>query len=251
VSKSVLITGGGTGIGFATARILHQTGYGVTICGRRNDVLEKSAADLRASGPDTRVSTIAVDVGEADGGDRAVAHHIGVHGSIDAAVLAAGVFTPARFDTLTAADWDETINITLRGAALAAAAAARHMLNNGGGRIVLIGSVNGHHSEPESAHYSAAKAGIHSLAKSIAVDLGPFGIITNVVSPGWVHTPLTEGFLSQTSPEKLKAVNPLGRAGRPEELAEVIRFLVMDAPEFLLGATISVDGGQVAMAPSV
>jgi NAD(P)-dependent dehydrogenase (short-subunit alcohol dehydrogenase family) len=142
------------------------------------------------------------------------------------------------------------MNGTLRGPALIAAAAGRHMAQVGSGRMVFIGSVNGHYSEPESGVYSAAKAAIASLARSVVVDLASRGVIANTVSPGWVETPMTAEILPHATPEKIKEMIPIGRVGRPEELAKVIRFLVVDAPDYLCGANIVVDGGQTALAPS-
>ena len=110
-------------------------------------------------------------------------------------------------------------------------------------------SINAPQSEPESAHYSAAKAAIVSVAKSIAVDLAGTNVVANAVAPGWVYTDMTSEFVDQSTPEQLRRVNPLGRAGRVEEIASLVLYLVRDAPEFLSGSTIFIDGGQTAAAP--
>jgi NAD(P)-dependent dehydrogenase (short-subunit alcohol dehydrogenase family) len=231
MSRSALVTGGGTGIGRATARRLLHGGFDVTIVGRRADVLDAAASELAVAAG--TVGTVRTQVADMS----------------DALVTAAAASKPVPFLETTAATWDATLGVALRGTALVAAAAARHMVSNGGGRIVLFSSINGFQSEPDTADYSAAKAAVSSLAKSMAVDLAPSGVITNAIAPGWVRTPMTEEFLDQSSPETLKAVNPLGRAGEPTEIADVVWFLVDQAPTFLVGTTIYVDGGQTVAAP--
>jgi NAD(P)-dependent dehydrogenase (short-subunit alcohol dehydrogenase family) len=132
---------------------------------------------------------------------------------------------------------------------LVAVASAKRMRESGGGRIVLVSSINGAVSEPETAHYSAAKAAINSLARSLAVDFASHRIAVNAVSPGWVDTPMIAEFVAEATPEDLGRINPLARLGRPEELAGVITYLATEAPEFLTGSTLFVDGGQTAIAP--
>jgi NAD(P)-dependent dehydrogenase (short-subunit alcohol dehydrogenase family) len=125
------------------------------------------------------------------------------------------------------------------------------MARDGGGRFVLISSINAPLSEPESAHYSAAKAAVSSLARSMAVDLAKHDIQVNAVAPGWVHTAMVDEFVENATPETLKQLNILARVGQPDELANVIEYLLLDAPDYLNGATIFVDGGQTAMAPLI
>ena len=121
------------------------------------------------------------------------------------------------------------MNVALRGSVLAAVEAAKYMREHGGGRIVLISSINAPASEPESAHYSAAKAAIVSVAKSIAVDLAGTGVVANAVAPGWVYTDMVAEFVDNSTPEQMKRVNPLGRAGRVDELAGLVLYLIRDA----------------------
>jgi NAD(P)-dependent dehydrogenase (short-subunit alcohol dehydrogenase family) len=250
MSRSALVTGGGTGIGRATARRLLHGGFDVTIVGRRADVLDAAASELAvAAGTVGTVRTQVADVSDPAANEVIVADHVAEFGGLDALVTAAAASKPVPFLETTAATWDATLGVALRGTALVAVAAARHMVSNGGGRIVLFSSINGFQSKPDTADYSAAKAAVASLAKSMAVDLAPSGVITNAIAPGWVRTPMTEEFLGQSSPETLKAVNPLGRAGEPAEIADVVWFLVDQAPTFLVGTTIYVDGGQTVAAP--
>lgn len=175
--------------------------------------------------------------------------HVARFAGIDALVAGAGAYEPVPLLEVTAQSWDATLHVHLRGAVLSASAAARHMTRAGYGRIVLISSVNGFHAEPATVAYSAAKAAIISVTRSLAIELAQHGVTANAVAPGWVRTPMTAAYLAEAGPDQLRLVNPLGRAGRADEIARVIRFLVIDAPDFLTGATIAVDGGQTAMAP--
>lgn len=246
--KSAIISGGGSGIGKAIGHALYDVGFGLTITGRRADVLEAAAAEIGwPGGPE--VVTHPADVGTAQSCDDIVQSHVQKFGGLSALVTAAAVYDTIPFLELDASSWDATVNVALRGAVLVAINAARHMKAAGGGRIVLLSSINGFHSEPESAHYSAAKAAINSVVRSMAVDLAGTGVIANAIAPGWVYTPMTAEFIDQTTAEHMRRVNPLGRPGRPEEIANLARYLVTEAPEFLMGTTIYIDGGQTALAP--
>jgi len=243
-----VVTGGGTGIGFATAYTLAKAGLAVMIGGRREGVLEDACERIRRAATGARVAHRSVDVASADDCSTLISESVSELGGVDALVTAAAIYEPVPFIDMTPEAWDRTLDITLRGSVLCAVAAARHMRDHGGGRIILVSSLNGTVSEPESAHYSAAKAGIISLARSMALDLAGSGIIVNAVAPGWVRTPMTEDFLQQSTTEMLRRVNPLARAGEPEEIANLICYLAVEAPAFLTGSTLSIDGGQTAVA---
>jgi NAD(P)-dependent dehydrogenase (short-subunit alcohol dehydrogenase family) len=247
--QGAVVTGGGTGIGLATARALAEAGFPVLIAGRRLSVLENAARSIRSAVSGAQVETLASDVAVPEQAEEIISTAVTRLGAIDVLVNGAGIYEPVDFLEMTAEAWDRTCDVVLRGTVLCSVAAARHMREKGGGRIVLISSINGAVSEPESAHYSAAKAGVMSLARSMAVDLADHGISVNAVSPGWVRTPMTEEFLAEATPEMLHRVNPLGRSGDPTEIASFIVYLATEAPSFMTGATLFVDGGQTAVAP--
>lgn len=257
--RSALITGGSSGIGLACAHALHREGWHLSLVGRRADALADAADAIRRESRDVGatadtdadavVATHAADLRTGEAPAEVIEQHVARFGGIDALVAGAGNYDLDDIRTLTAARWDATLDLHLRGAVLAAGAAGRRMSAAGRGRIVLLSSVNGFHSEPESIAYSAAKAAIISVARSLAVDLAPSGVQANAVAPGWVTTPMTEQHLTQTTPEQLRRVNPMGRAGTVDEIAGLVRYLIVDAPDFLTGAAITVDGGQTAMAP--
>lgn len=246
MTTSALITGGSSGIGLATALALGRAGVAITIAGRRASALDEAAAAITAAGA-PQVATVVADLASPDAPERIVDAHVTRFDGLDALVAAAGDYELVPADRLTAASWDATLDVHVRGAVLLASAAARHL--DGHGRIVLLSSVNGLHSEPASAAYSAAKAAIISIARTLAVDLAGRGVSVNAVAPGWIRTPMTAPYIDGATREQLARVNPLSRVGTADEIAQVIKFLVLDAPSFLTGATIVVDGGQTAIAP--
>ena len=245
--RSALITGGSSGIGLACARRLHDAGWDVGLVGRRVAALDEAAATLAGGG--AQVATFPADLAAPDAPAEVVGQHVARFGGIDALVASAGNYDLDDVRALSAERWDATLHLHVRAAVLAAGAAARHMAAAGRGRIVLLSSVNGFHSEPGSIAYSAAKAAIISVARSLAVDLAPSGVQANAVAPGWVTTPMTQPHLRTTTAEQLRRVNPMGRAGTADEIAGLVGYLILDAPDFLTGATITVDGGQTALAP--
>lgn len=242
-----LITGGATGIGFACAEALAQMGWSVVVAGRRGDVLDRTAQILTAR-HGVEVVARRADVGDPGQISELVETVITEHGRIDALVCAAAVYDAGPVTELSVSDWDRTLDIVLRGAALTAFAAAKHMREKGRGRIILISSINSSVSEFEQAAYSAAKAGVSSVARSMAVELSQAGISINAVLPGWVRTPMTEEWLPEISAETWRRISPIARVGEPEEIASLVRYLATDAPAFLTGASLVIDGGQTAMA---
>ncbi len=245
---AVLVTGGGSGIGLESARALAASGWDVAICGRRLKVVQEAADELGREAPDVQIVAFSADIGNADDAEGVVRSTIETFGRLDALVNCAGAYTTIPFDEMTPQAWDEVNNVLARGTAITTMAATKHMVANGQGRVVFVGSVNAIVSEYGSAQYAAAKSAMHSLARSVAVDLGRRGVTANVVASGFVKTPMTRGLHEHQDQEMANAIigriNPLGRAGEAHEIANVVRYLVADAPTYLTGSTIVVDGGQ-------
>jgi NAD(P)-dependent dehydrogenase (short-subunit alcohol dehydrogenase family) len=248
---AALIVGGGTGIGLAVAGRLLDRGMSVGISGRREPVLRQAREELLKNHPEATVEVHAADCGvEAQAGEMVAALTERLGGPA-AFVDCAGIYEPCDFLELTAERWQATIGTTLDSTVYPAVAAARLMAEAGSGRMVLIASTNSVVSEESSTAYSAAKAAVSSLARSLCIDLAPRGIQVNAVAPGWVHTSMVGEFVQNASAEALARINPLGRVGKPDEIANLIEYLILDAPGYLTGSTIFIDGGQTAMAPLI
>jgi 3-oxoacyl-[acyl-carrier protein] reductase len=223
-----IVTGGSSGIGLAVASRLGRAGESVLLVARDVAKLEQAQHTLRSDGMD--VATMPVDV-SAPGSSAAITRRcLDGFGRVDTLVNSAGTFEVVDTGELSLDHWERTIETNLTAAAFLSRDCAAVM--QAGGRIVNIASINAVVSEPMSAAYSASKAGLVSLTRSLAIDLAPKGIMVNCVAPGWVRTPMIEEYL-----ESLEA-----------EIAEVVAFLARSDVTYLSGQTIFVDGGQTSMA---
>jgi NAD(P)-dependent dehydrogenase (short-subunit alcohol dehydrogenase family) len=239
--RVALITGGGTGMGFAGAAALVRADFDVVILGRRTDVLEAAVAQLPAG----RASYIEADVGTFDGPARAVEETVARHGRLDCLVTAAAIFDEVRMLEMSLEQWEATININLRGTWLAAQAAGRQMVEQGSGRMILFGSIAAVQSEGVTAlHYSASKAAVHSLAQTLGISLASHGIQVNAIAPGLVETPMTTAAVQESSPEAIANLLPTARVCQPNEVGELVRFLAVDAPPSMVGSILTIDSGQ-------
>lgn len=245
---AAIVTGAGSGIGLASARSLAAAGYDLVINGRRKNLLEEAAAAIVAAVPGAAVEIVGGSVAEPGDVEAIFARAADAYGRLDAVVSAAAALHVANFKDLTLADWDEMNATVLRGAAMIAMAATKSFLaTRTRGRIVFISSISARVADPGLAHYCAAKAGVDALVRSLAVDLSADGIVANSVAPGWIHTPMIGEFVDSLQPGALAVMNPQARAADPDEVARIVRFLVAEAPDFLTGTTITVDGGQTVM----
>lgn len=244
--KGVLVTGGTSGIGLATAARFLQEGSRVYVCGIDDAELESTLHQLELRGA---VSGMRCDVSIEDDVRRLVAEAEGFLGRIDVLINNAGIARKAWFLDLDVDAWDATIAVNLRGMFLVAQAVARRMVEEGeGGAIVNMASTNALGGEEEFAHYNASKGGVLQLTRTMAVELGSKGIRVNCVCPGFIDTPLNralgdeDGFRTY---ERTKI--PLGRRGHPSEVAAAYAFLASDEASFVHGEALVVDGGQVAV----
>lgn len=243
-----IVTGGGSGIGLACATSLAAAGFRLVINGRRKDLLDLAAREIIASTPGAEVEVVSGSVANPEDVNAIFARATDAYGRLDAVVSAAAALHVANFKELTLEDWDAMNGTVLRGAALIAMASTKAFLASATrGRMVFISSISARVADPGLAHYCAAKAGVDALVRSLAVDLSADGIVANAVAPGWIHTPMIGEFVDSLAPGALAVMNPQARAADPKEVADVVRFLVVDAPEFLTGSTITVDGGQTVM----
>jgi 3-oxoacyl-[acyl-carrier protein] reductase len=239
--RTAAITGASTGIGRGIAELFVREGARVVLLARRPDVLAQTAAEI--GNPD-RVATVAGDVGDPAAARRLVDTAIERFGGLDVLVANAGIHRVAPFLETSVETWDEIFRTNVRGAFLTGQAAAGAMAARGGGSIVVIASTNGFVAEPEMAAYNASKAALVLLARSMAIDLAAVGIRVNVVAPGTIVSEITRPMLDAGF--GFGAV-PLGRIGEPLDVAWPALWLASEEASYVTGATIVVDGGQIAI----
>ena len=241
-----LVTGGGTGIGAATATRLAAEGAAVVVVGRRADTLASTVSSVLATGG--RASAFAADVTDGDAARAAVAHAITEFGGLDFLVTSHGSNRDRLIHKMTEEDWDSVIDTHLKGTFLVVQAAQTEMRAKGFGRMVLLSSMSIRGSRGQ-LNYSAAKAGLVGMARTLAVELGPFGIVVNAVVPGFIETGMTRalavpGKVEWDEIEKNAAARTvLGRIGTPADVAGVIAFLCSPDAAFVTGQAIAVRGG--------
>jgi NAD(P)-dependent dehydrogenase (short-subunit alcohol dehydrogenase family) len=248
--KRVLISGGSSGIGKATAQRFLEEGARVFFCGLDPDEVDAAVAELAEFGT---ASGIPADVSRDDDVTRLVDAACEALGGIDVLINNAGIAWREPFLSITPSHWDRVIAVNLGGMFLIAQAVARVLVAQGdGGVIVNMSSTNGLGGEADYAHYNASKGGVLLLTKTMAVELGPHGIRVNAVCPGYIETPLNAAISADLGGQEFADAYasgsiPLGRPGRSAEVAAVYAFLASDDASFITGAEIVIDGGQLAV----
>jgi NAD(P)-dependent dehydrogenase (short-subunit alcohol dehydrogenase family) len=249
--KVAVITGGGGGIGRATAARLLEEGASVVLSGRRQEVLEEAQRALDSAGE--RVALVAGDVSSPTAAAQLVEVALERFGGVHVLVNSTGIFRPVPFLEQTEEQVEEALNSILRPTFYTSQAAAKAMVESGrGGAIVNVGSMwalDAITATPTSA-YSAAQAGRHALTKNLAIELAPHGIRVNTVALAFVETPAYERFMTrEQAREVLDSVDgfhPLGRRGQPEDVVEAILFYASDRARWITGTTMPIDGGVLA-----
>jgi 2-hydroxycyclohexanecarboxyl-CoA dehydrogenase len=239
--KVAIVTGGASGIGRATAEYLHREGVKLFLVDANGQALEAAAADLSERGPD--VETAVVDVRDYDACTEMVTRAIGCYGHVDALVNSAGIGGPIEFFARTSPDeWQDLVAINLLGVMNCCRAITDHMIERNYGKIVSLASEAGKVNEKRMVVYGVTKGGVISLTRGLAVELGRFSINVNCVCPGVTHTPMTS-YITPEIEEAAVRVYPLGRLGKPEDIAPMVTFLVSDEAAWITGQAISISGG--------
>lgn len=244
--KIAVVTGGGSGIGKACAQEFVERNAAVAVVDRDVKTGKETVSALKSSGGN--VEFFQVDVSSASEVEKLIPQIVSMLGGIDILVNNAGIQRYGTVTTISEDQWDEVLNINLKGAFLMSKFAIPQMIQRGGGSIVITGSVQSVAAQRNSVHYVVSKHGLLGLARCIALDYGRQNIRANCVLPGAIDTPMLRWAASLDShPEKvLEACDSLhmrGKMGQPEEVAHVIVFLASDQASFMTGSAVMVEGG--------
>jgi 3-oxoacyl-[acyl-carrier protein] reductase len=239
--KVALVTGAAQGIGKAVALLLARNGANIVVSDINLEKAEDTAKEIKSIGPDA--IAVKVDVVNLSDVERMVAAILEKFGKIDILVNNAGISRDKLILRMTEEDWDAVLNVNLKGTFNCTKAVVRHMAKQRSGKIVSVASVIGETGNVGQVNYSASKAGVIGLTKSIAREFAQRGINVNAIAPGYIETPMTE-VLPEKVKEELRRLIPLERFGKPEDVAEAILFLVSEESNYITGHVLNVNGGM-------
>ncbi len=243
--KVAFITGGGTGIGAATAQRLASEGATVVVCGRRQEPLDEVVASITQKGG--KAQAVQADVSDEQGFVAALEQTAKEHGALDILVNNAMAFSYGAITDTSTADWHSNFSTSVDGTFWGTRTAMKLMAERGGS-IVNLASICGELGTPMMSGYSASKAAVINFSRAAAAEGAPNNIRVNVVVPAVVETPATAGMLSdETALKNTNRLIPMGRVGQSDELASAIAFLASDDASYVTGATLPVDGGRSAV----
>jgi NAD(P)-dependent dehydrogenase (short-subunit alcohol dehydrogenase family) len=241
-----VVTGGASGIGRAVATALVAAGAVVALLDRNRSACDTVGVELQGHGG--RVLAVECDTSDPASIGAAAEEVQRAFGGCDVLVNNAGLLRSGPLESLSLEDWNHLLSVNLTGYLLCAQSFGKQMLAARRGSIVHVASVAAHHPQPRSGAYSASKAGVAILSRQLAVEWGPSGIRSNVVSPGLIRTPLSEAFYRAPGVSERRAqMVPSRRVGAPEDIADVVLYLASDRAAYVNGADVAVDGGFAAV----
>lgn len=240
--KVAIVTGSTRGIGKEIALEFARRGAKVVISGRNEERAKQVCEEIKRSGG--TAMPVVGDIANFEDARQLIDKTIEQYGQVDVVVNNAGITRDNLLMRMKEAEWDEVINVNLKGTFNCIKCVTRQMMKQRSGRIINITSVVGQMGNPGQANYSASKAGIIGLTKSVARELASRNITCNAVAPGFIETDMT-GVLDEKVRENLKSQIPLGRMGSVSDVARVVAFLAGDDAGYITGQVINVDGGMV------
>lgn len=240
--RTALVTGGASGIGFAVARQLAELGAKIAIADIDIDAAQAAASRL----PGAEVMVVQVDVRDPEDAANMIGAVVAKYGKLDILVHSAGVGIEKGFLETTAEEWQRLIDIDLSGTFYCAQAAARHMVDNGYGRIINLASTAGIRGGTGRTAYGAAKGGVITLTRVMAVELAGYGVTANALAPGAIETELVARMHSEETRRVYRAGIPLDRYGTPDETAFCAVFLASEQAGYITGHILGIDGGFLA-----
>jgi len=238
--RVALITGAAQGIGKSVALLLAQNGADIVVSDINLEKAEETAKEIESIG--SKAIAIKVDVANLKDVERMVESILEKFGKIDILVNNAGITRDKLILRMTEEDWDAVLNVNLKGTFNCTKAVVRHMAKQRSGKIVSIASVVGEMGNAGQVNYSASKAGVIGLTKTIAREFAQRRINVNAIAPGYIETPMTE-VLPEKVKEELKRLIPMERLGKPEDVAEAVLFLVSEDSNYITGQVLNVNGG--------
>lgn len=236
--KTALVTGASGGIGSAIAKALHKAGASVALHGTRQEALEKLAGELGG-----RAHVTPADLSDPDAPAGLIKAASEAMGGLDILVNNAGLTRDNLFLRMSLEEWDRVLQVNLTASFLLSKAALRGMMRARWGRIVNITSIVGHTGNPGQGNYSAAKAGLTAMSKSLATEVASRGITVNCVAPGFIETAMTDE-LNEEQRARIMSQIPIGRMGSPEDCAAAVLYLASPAAGYVTGQTLHVNGGM-------
>jgi NAD(P)-dependent dehydrogenase (short-subunit alcohol dehydrogenase family) len=250
-NKVALITGGSSGIGMAIAERFLKEGAKIVINGRSQERCDTAQKQLKIIDADAVFCTTG-DVSKWDDVQKMVERTIKQFGRIDILINNAGIYLEKRIEETTEDEWDQVININLKGVFLCSKAVYPHFKNQGSGTIVNMSSDSGISGNPNEAAYCASKGGVTNLTRAMALDYAKENIRVNAICPAVINTPMLQKEVDMQEDKEaylkeMDELHPIGRVGRPEEVAFAVLMVASDEASFITGANIPVDGGFTAV----